>query len=611
MARKAETQRKSGYISKSFFRSIIIKSSVASVVSFFRRNFIGFVIIFIAVLVFFWPIVTRIDSYSEGGDPMFNAWTLARNHQCILGNNCPDYADGNIYFPNQNSMLYSETQLSAGILTLPLYFINDNPLFAYNVWTIASFMFGGWFMYMLAKYLSKGNELFSVASGLIFTLSPFKMSAVTHLQNLSIFYLPLLVLFILRYIETSQRRYLVGISIIGSLLFNASWYNLAFSFVTVSMLIAGLWISRQLAWKKLTYLCLSLGIALATTIPVMVRYVSFSKAQGASFSLTEQALYASSVVDYFIPHNGTGLGMIAEAVKPGRYINSVSADSFSYHGVSLYFVAVLLLYMAVKQQKKKDPNSFNHRFVWSITAIAAVGFIFSLGPLLKITKSYFYGPVLEESFKVMLVGPYYLLLKILPELSFIRAVGRWSVLVLFALCCLLALFPLYRGYLPFSKQKIKLLSGFLLLFMVFELYPLHRVQMSSLPQAYNIEIPKVYEYVKSEPKIQNLIILNGDTEYFSGKAIFERTSQVLWAGYHNKNLFNGYSGYTPNRYFEDLNDYTDPDKDDILELKKKNIDHILVDKKYAIVGPTISAKVDALTENKIYEDERYVLFSIK
>src|SRR6266571_402706 len=73
--------------------------------AFLRANWIGTVIILVFTLIFFWPIVTRINTYIEGGDAMFNAWTLSRNYHCIMRDGCPNYADGNIYFPNKDTML--------------------------------------------------------------------------------------------------------------------------------------------------------------------------------------------------------------------------------------------------------------------------------------------------------------------------------------------------------------------------------------------------------------------------------------------------------------------------------------------------------------------------
>jgi hypothetical protein len=44
---------------------------------FFKKQWLAVLVIFLATIFFFWPLLPQLDSYSEGGDAMFNAWTLA------------------------------------------------------------------------------------------------------------------------------------------------------------------------------------------------------------------------------------------------------------------------------------------------------------------------------------------------------------------------------------------------------------------------------------------------------------------------------------------------------------------------------------------------------
>jgi len=53
---------------------------------------------------------------------MFNAWTLARDHHCILHQACSNYSNGNIFYPNKDSMLYSETQYQRGSNTTTAFY---------------------------------------------------------------------------------------------------------------------------------------------------------------------------------------------------------------------------------------------------------------------------------------------------------------------------------------------------------------------------------------------------------------------------------------------------------------------------------------------------------
>jgi hypothetical protein len=591
--------------------SDITQRALRRVSLFCRQNWIGAVVILGATLLFFWPIVTRIDSYSEGGDAMFNAWTLARNHHCIIGQGCPDYTDGNIYYPHEDTMLYSETQLSAGLLTLPLFLINDNPIFAYNIWTIASVFFAGFFMYLLAKYLSRGNEWVSILAGLIFAFAPFKMAAIFHLQNLSIFYLPLAILLVLKYFDTKKRAYLWWLLVVLILLFYASWYNLVFSAVALALLLGGYLLFRLANLKKVLAVAGIIGLAGLATLPLAVEFMRFSKETGANFSIKDQLLYQSSLMDYVLPHDGTLVGKIFYAFNPDERRNAFNLDSFSYHGIILYILAGALLVLVFINRKKSKEAFKKFGAVITFAVIGVVGFILSLGPLLKVKGNYIYGST-ADGIGVAMPLPYLFIDKFIPQLTFIRGVGRWSVLFLLALCCLLAYLAYYVAKNK-TYQKYKIVIGVLVSAIIFvELMPLHQVTMSKNDYSYNLRVPQVYQFIKERPEINNLIVLRGDEDYPNAPIPIARAEDILWSGYHNRNIFNGYSGYTPSEYFNQYWDFIDFEADDIDKMRKLGIRYLVVDKQLSVVKNThMPDAVKQLVGNKLYEDERYSLHRLQ
>lgn len=578
---------------------------------FVRQNWIGGTVILVATLLFFWPMVIRIDSYSEGGDAMFNAWTLARNHNCIQGNGCPDYTDGNIYFPHEDTMLYSETQLSAGLLTLPLHWINDNPIFAFNVWTIASVFFCGFFMYLLAKYLSRGNELVSIIAGLVFAFAPFRIAAMFHLQNLSIFYLPLAVLLVLKYFESRKRWYLPALFVVLTLLFYASWYNLVFSAAALVVLLAGYWLFKVVDFKKVIAVLGVIILAGLATTPLALEFVRFSKENSASFNIGDQLLYQSSLIDYVLPHQGTLVGSVFYALNPNEQRNAFSLDSYSYHGIILYVLAAVFLVIVFINRKKSREAFKRFGVAMSFAAVGFVGFILSLGPLLKWKGSHMYGS-LVDGIGLAIPLPYLIIDKLIPQITFIRAVGRWSVLFLLALCCLLAYMTYYV-----SKHKLykryKVVAGVLLAAIVFaELMPLHHIQMSRHDYSYNLSVPAVYKFIKERPEINNIVVLRGDDDYPGAPIPIARAEDVLWAGYHNRNIFNGYSGYTPPEYFNTYWDFLDFQSDDVEKMKQLGLEHIVIDKQLTTIKKHshMIGNVERFVGNKLYEDDRYALYRI-
>ncbi len=592
------------------------KRWLRAVGAFLRRHWIGTVVIVIATLIFFWPIVTRIASYSEGGDAMFNAWTLARDQHCVLLQGCPHYADGNIYFPNKDSMFYSETQLSAGLLTLPLYFINQNPVFTYNVWTILSFFFAGWFMYLLAKRLSKGNELVAVFAGLAFELAPARMSAVTHLQSLSIFYLPLAVLLIVKFLDTARKKYLAWLFVVLALLFYASWYEMVFALIGISVLLLVLRIGKVTSWKQTGLLVASIGAAAIVTLPLAMQYVAFSKSQNATFTLGQQANLSSSLYDYTLPHSGTLLGKWYYKANPGVQMNTYNLDGFSYDGISLYITAGLLLvagyvlYRRTRAKRTSQAREYKRNYVYvaAFVAMAFVGFVVSLGPALKLKYVYLYT---EGSAHIPLAipMPWLAVDYFFPQFHFIRAIDRATVIALFGLCCTFAFLPVYVMPLKWRRSLRYGIIGLVCACIVFELLPVHRVPMSPVAASYSMRIPAVYKLVKSDPSIDNIIVLRSDLDYPGAQIPVARTEDVLWAGYHNKNIFNGYSGYTPPQYFAQLADFTDLKPDDVPKMQKLGLRYVIIDKQLSRTGSLV-AESRVLFSHKIYEDSRYILYKL-
>jgi hypothetical protein len=586
--------------------STIIRNLAGSAGSHFKLNFKGIVVITICTLLFFAPILGQLGTYSEGGDAMFNAWTLSRNHHCLLNIGCDKYSDANIFFPNKNTFLYSETQLSAGVLTLPLFLIDSNPIFANNVWTILSFLFAGYFMYLLASKISGNKGIIPIVSGLIFEFAPHRMSEIWHLQNLSIFYLPLALLLCIKYLESNQRRFLFGLYITLVLQFFASWYQMAFVVILFTTYLIFTGVLRLHKIKKLIICGIILLLAVLTTLPLVKQYTTFSKTNSKSFSIRDQAIYSSSLADYLIPNNGTLIGKAYYKFRPTAQVNSYNPDSYSYHGIVLYALFILTLAWTFIKTNKTKTRIKKELIVFII--IAFVGLVVSLGPLLKLKSSYIYQEA-SSAVQVAVPLPWFAVVKILPQLSFMRALGRSSVLVLFSLCTTLAYLPIVLQSC-FKRRSRNIIKTVVVALVLIELMPLHMVPMNNKPYAHNLTIPEVYKYIKYEKRVNNFIILSGDFDYPGAGIPVAIPEQVLWSGYHTKNIFNGYSGFNPENYWEDYYNYLDFNQDDVVNLKSKNINFVLVDRLLSTQKPELDDKVHSLSSEQIYKDDRYSLYEL-
>ncbi len=574
----------------------------------YRHVLIAALLFFVVTVSFLWPMATNLSTYSEGGDHMFNAWTLARNHHCLLLQDCSSYSDGNIFFPNKDSMLYSETQLSAGLLTLPLHFVNDNPLFSVNVWYVLSAFFSGFFMYLLAHYLSGGRKIFSILAGLVFEFAPNKISSMSHLQNLSIFYVPLIILMLLKFKATGEKKYLAGFGIASLLLFFASWYQMVFGLVIVVLFIGYTMLNSEHRRRGLLLLATTL-FALACTLPLALEYSRFSKSKNANFSIASQVEFSASVNDYVLPYQESPFGSLYYQIHQNSKRNSYNPDSFSYAGITLYSILVFCVGAALFSSKSFFVK--NKQLCVLLGIVAVTGIVLSLGPIVKYGS---HSSFAINGVRLAIPAPYILVDLFIPQLSFIRAIGRAAVIPLFALCCLLAIFAGYLMNESKLKSKQKMFFGSLIVLIVsFDLLPIQTLLTRPFKQIdtnqVQYTIPQVYKFINANRDVNNIVIVRTQKDYPYAGIPVAQTEDTLWAGYHNRNIFNGYSGYEPADYKEQLQDFTDLDHDDKDKMHQLGLQYYLIHEELSQNSGLVN-KANEVFGKPIFKDSKYSLYKI-
>lgn len=562
------------------------------------KKWFGPLLIMIATGVYFVPIIIRLGTYIPGGDAMFNAWVMDRNQHCILNQNCPDYRNANIYYPNNNTMLYSETEISPSIVTIPIHLINPNPIYAYNIITITSFFMLGFSMYLLVSYLTKGNRFISVYAGLLFEFSPVMIAAVHNLQSLSIFCLPLAILQIIKFNKTKDRKNLVWLFFILVYVFYASWYQMFYVLLSIGTIISLAALLRLAKLKTLIIVSSVVLLATISTLPLAIQYINFSKQGKAVYTLQEKMANSASLLDYVVPTDNSAFGKIINNNHP------YAVTTQSYAGYSLVILFIISIVIGLK-------NKVLTRDIKKITliliAIAAIGFLNSLGPLLKINHSYQY---MLSGLNVSIPLPFIFIHKYVPQLGFLRGLARANILLMFALTTSLAVFWYVTRNWSLQHGK-KLLINFAVGFILaFDLFPLHMYQLDTNPHSINTGIPPLYVYIKDHPEIDNLIMLQAE-DYPKVNFWFARTENVLWSGYHNRNIYNGYSGYTPPNYDSQYSDFVNLDPSDPAKMRSIGLKYVIVDYELYTNKPEVTRVIkQILGPSPVYKDTRYSMYKL-
>ena len=106
---------------------------------------------FAAVLLF--PQLQRMDSVPDLGDPLLSIWRTGWVYHKLGGDARPLFSP-NIFYPHQLTFAYSDSMLLPALTTAPLLVLGVQPVIAYNVVLVLSFIASAFAMYLLAVYLT-------------------------------------------------------------------------------------------------------------------------------------------------------------------------------------------------------------------------------------------------------------------------------------------------------------------------------------------------------------------------------------------------------------------------------------------------------------------------
>lgn len=232
-----------------------------------------------------WPLVTDPGGWAphDLGDPLLSTWTLWWNATHVPFT--ADWWNGAIFYPAPGTLALSDHRVGLGVITTPLILGGVTPLAAHNVALLASYMLSAAAAYALAFSLTRRASAAFIA-GLVYGFHPFRAEHIPHLELLSGYWLPLVLLALHRWLDTFRRRWLVVLVI--ALVLTAFTTGYYFFFLGV---LIGLWLLWFLPWNLPVRRYAELGVALAVPfvplLPVLLTYRSIHQQFGLGRSITE------------------------------------------------------------------------------------------------------------------------------------------------------------------------------------------------------------------------------------------------------------------------------------------------------------------------------------
>ena len=472
--------------------------------------------LFIALTaVMTYPQVLRMsDGVHDPADPLMVTWVLAWvAHQ--LPNAPAHIFDANIFYPERNTLAYSETLLVPGLLAAPLHWLGVKPILIYNLVFLSGFALSGVGVALLVRRLT-GHAGAAILAGIVFAFPPYRIDHYAHLQLQQTQFIPQALWAFHRLLDTGRLRdgVLLGVCTACQML-SCMYYGIFLipymAVVCGTLLIA----SGTLPKERLTALAVAAAIVTVTMVPVGRAYLAARKVVGER-GQGEVAMNSATWRNYLAPPEVNALygKVFARFMDPERRL---------FPG----FVAVALAIIGLVPRKRKHPEHPQH-----LENQRAVPLAYALGLVLAFDVSLGFNGVIYRG-----LYDYFLPFKAL------RIPARMGLMVGFSLAVL-------AGYgatrianrLPSAtaRRAVLTLIGLLML----AEYASHPLELWAAPR----QPPQAYaDLVRDIGEGPTSVIF----EFPTGN--MEDPEYLYYSTFHWQYLVNGYSGFFPPSYQKIVN----------------------------------------------------------
>ncbi len=248
-----------------------------------RRETVGVsALAVVLTVVMTWPLPARLahGGRTDKGDGLFSIWVVAWVSHALTTSPAHLF-DANIFYPEKETLAYSEANVGAGALGVPVWIATHNPYATHNAVVLIAFALAFVAMYLLARQLV-GPGTPAIVAGILFAFCPFVFGHTAHIQLLMTAGLPAAMAAMHRLVERPGPWPAIAL---GLVLFaqaiSCGYYGiLAGMLVTAGVLVfsvtRGLW--RRKDWW--TWVGVAAGLAIALSLPFLEHYLALTARRG-------------------------------------------------------------------------------------------------------------------------------------------------------------------------------------------------------------------------------------------------------------------------------------------------------------------------------------------
>jgi hypothetical protein len=558
-----------------------------------REHALALVVYAALAVVFTYPLVLNVDRVSGAGDPAVMVWSMAWI-QHALASGAPLY-DANIFYPARDSLAYTDLLLPSALLTAPLFYATGNALLSWNVVLLLTYVLSGYTVFLLVGRLL-GPRPYALYAALFaggaYAVCPYRFGHATQLNSMTTYWLPLILLFMHRYLEDGRRPRdlaLVGLFFALNAL-SGLYYGIFAVLMMAAFYVLWLLLNRDRDLRRdLLYGVPIFALFGAILVVVLWPYIALSGGEDHSRDLATVARGS------FVP-----AALLVSAPEsllfgwtPEAY-GITNDNGFPMYELTLYpglALSLLALYALVGVGASRKEALY--------ALLGATILVFSLGPVLRLGD-------------LQLPLPYRLLYEFVPGFGNLRVPARMWAIVMVCIA-VLAAFGLRALMEQLGGRRALLALGLVSLVTALEFIPavpLERFEDNGPPT-----LEPAYAYLAENAGPETVVAA---VPFASPVNPFRETPRMYRSTHGFWQLVNGYASYFPEDYDltrDRLN--TLPSDEALAELRRLGVDYVVVHPEdYAEDGRDGNAVVEAADDEPALErvaggDGGPVLYRVK
>jgi hypothetical protein len=488
-----------------------------------------------------WPLVTAPGTLSrnDNGDAMLNEWILAWVAYQLP--RVPAHLfDANIFYPERGSLAFSEPLIVPALMGAPLSWLGASPVLVYNIVLLLGFALTARAGYALVFEWTHDRAAGLLAGSMV-AFNTHTLTRLAHVQGIHAWGLPLALLAADRLLVHGRVRDAIWVAVWMAGMAYTSGYLVVFGAIMIGVVLlarAPEWLPR--ARRIVPLYALAAVVAAVAVLPVYLPYRRVAENLHMVRSLSQVSDFSATVTGYL-----AAAGRIHLSTWSGSFFKN-PVDAF-FPGFVVVALAACAIYWTLVSLRAAngEPDLLTRRRVIMLIAIAAMGFVLSLG-----TQTPVYGWV------------YYAF----PPMQGLRAAARFGNLFLLGMAALAGI-GLALARLRLAPRHAGLVT--------ITLVVLANVESLRAPFVYTKfdGIPAIYSLLRDDPSH----VVLAEVPFYPARAFFENAPYVLNSTAHWRKLMNGYSGYVPDSYRQNANVFWYfPEEHAIQAMRRAGVTHVMI-----------------------------------